>query len=102
MRLIDADALLKKRAPAKKYDGEMWVVGQGYIMDAPSVAVPEWVSVKERMPEPDKEVLVCTQSKNGSRNVDKGYVLGGRWVHRGTAEVTHWMPLPQPPKEDTP
>lgn len=48
VRLIDADALIQKRVHAKEYDGEMYVIGQGYIMDAPTVdAVPvvhgEWL-----------------------------------------------------------
>lgn len=53
-----------------------------------------WIPVNDHLPEDDQEVLVCTKSKNGTRNVDKGYILDGRWVHRGTAEVTHWMPIP--------
>jgi hypothetical protein len=37
MRLIDADSLIQKRAHAKQYDPEMYVIGQGYIMDAPTI-----------------------------------------------------------------
>lgn len=40
------------------------------------------------------KVLVLTRSKNGVRNVDKGYCAIDRFIHRGRAEVTHWMPLP--------
>ena len=56
-----------------------------------------WFSVKEKIPEETVEVLVVTRSKNGVRNVDKGYMFLGRWVHRGKAEVTHWMPIPSLP-----
>lgn len=47
MRLIDADALLQKRSHAKVYSPDMYVIGQGYVMDAPTIdAVPvvrgEW------------------------------------------------------------
>ena len=62
------------------------------------VTVQEWISVKDRLPEDQEEVLVCTRSKNGVRNIDKGYMAIDRFIHRGRAEVTHWMPLPQPPK----
>ena len=62
------------------------------------VTVQEWISVKDRLPEDQEEVLVCTRSKNGIRNIDKGYMAIDRFIHRGCAEVTHWMPLPQPPK----
>lgn len=58
-----------------------------------------WVSVGKEMPEDGKEVLVCTVTQKGVRNVDKGYRMGERFVHRGSAEVTHWMPLPPFPGE---
>lgn len=41
MRPIDADALLQKRAQAKKFGGEMYVIGQGYVMDAPTIAIED-------------------------------------------------------------
>ena len=41
MRLIDADALIQKRNHAKAYATDMYVIGQGYVMDAPTIdAVP--------------------------------------------------------------
>lgn len=41
MRLIDADALIQKRNHAKAYAQDMYVIGQGYVMDAPTIdAVP--------------------------------------------------------------
>ena len=56
------------------------------------VTVQEWISVEDRLPEDQEEVLVCTRSKNGVRNIDKGYMAIDRFIHRGCAEVTHWMP----------
>ena len=48
MRLIDADALIQKRNHAKAYAPEMYVIGQGCVMDAPTIeAMPlvygEWI-----------------------------------------------------------
>lgn len=41
MRLIDADALIQKRNHAKNYSPDMYVIGQGCVMDAPTIsAVP--------------------------------------------------------------
>ena len=60
----------------------------------------EWIRVRDRLPEDQVEVLVATRSKNGVRNIDKGYLAIDHFIHRGRAEVTHWMPLPEPPKED--
>ena len=62
------------------------------------VTVLEWISVDDRLPVDQEEVLVCTRSKNGIRNIDKGYMAIDRFIHRGRAEVTHWMPLPPLPK----
>ena len=64
-----------------------------YLLDN-GVTVQEWISVEDRLPEDQEEVLVCTRSKNGIRNIDKGYMAIDRFIHRGCAEVTHWMPLP--------
>lgn len=59
-----------------------------------------WISVRDRLPEDQVEVLVATRSKNGVPNIDKGYLAIDHFIHRGRAEVTHWMPLPEPPKEE--
>ena len=60
---------------------------------------PEWISVREKIPPDQEEVLVLVRSKNGVRNVDKGYWAIDHFIHRGRAEVTHWMPLPGCPEE---
>lgn len=62
--------------------------------------VPKWIPVTEKLPKNEDYVLVCTRSRNGSRNVDKGYCYNGGWAHIGTAKVTHWMPLPRLPEKE--
>ena len=47
MRLIDADALIQKRNHAKAYAPDMYVIGQGYVMDAPAIDAVEVVRCKE-------------------------------------------------------
>lgn len=59
-----------------------------------SSEVPRWIPVRERIPPDQEEVLLLTRSKNGVRNVDKGYWAIDHFIHRGRSEVTHWMPLP--------
>lgn len=59
---------------------------------------PRWIPVTEKIPPDQEEVLVLTRSKNGVRNVDKGYWAIAHFIHRGRAVVTHWMPLPEAPK----
>lgn len=64
----------------------------------------QWISVKDRLPEPAENVLIFTDYHGGCVDIGR-YVLQGNlpfWA-RGGAEikdnVTHWQPLPEPPKE---
>ena len=64
------------------------------------VTVQEWISVKDGLPESGKESVLI-----GLRwgEVDIGWCEDGRWRSEFVneyedGEVTHWMPLPQPPK----
>ena len=64
------------------------------------VTIQRWISVTERLPAPDERVLACTCNKV----LAVGRVHGGRWVVSWNNDclpsVTHWMPLPEAPKED--
>lgn len=85
-------------------------IGFGEKVDA---QVTKWIGVEERLPEDDVDVLVYIASKK--ENVDSvtaityythsmyGYNIEGWCSPRQYCfwdrEVTHWMPLPEPPKE---
>lgn len=62
----------------------------------------EWISVKDRLPEVGMRVIVCRDEGK----VEQGIFLGasGFWKVFGanTKKVTHWQPLPEPPKEENP
>lgn len=64
----------------------------------------EWISVKDRLPEEGKSVLIFDECGNilvyslerdrdGDLHWEDDY---GYWHN----DVTDWMPLPEPPKED--
>lgn len=76
----------------------------GYLigkMDGQKAAQPKWISVEERLPEIGRTVICCA----------KGYIplIGTGWYDANlnmwhldfvnNRPVTHWMPLPAPPKE---
>lgn len=61
-------------------------------------AVPEWISVEERLPEKHEEVYLVYR-KNGNIHLSAHYSEDNRyWSY---SDVTYWMPiteLPKPPK----
>lgn len=64
------------------------------------VTVQEWIPVKDRLPESGKEGVLISLRWG---EVDIGLCEDGRWRSEFVNEyedweVTHWMPLPQPPK----
>ena len=75
------------------------------VNDVP--AFSGWISVKDRLPEVDKPILYCAFGRSVGEGVYRGFdgvhhvwnmyaVSGTHWDN----EVTHWMPLPEPPKEE--
>lgn len=92
------------------YDVDALDIAQHLI--AKGVTVQEWISVEDRLPD-NKEhdwVLAQVVEDNGYMHIPK--VMEYRqskndwfedsygWLsnHNGLFTVTHWMPLPQPPK----
>lgn len=65
-------------------------------------APTKWISVEDRLPEEAERVLVRLSGDKppiGEPRLDTDRVVDGRWV-RWFDLVTHWMPLPEPPKEE--
>ena len=67
------------------------------------VTVQEWISVDDRLPEPFVSVLVQMPGEEPFPTVREGFISNdGIWqralFRREPGEVTHWQPMPQPPK----
>ena len=87
------------------------------------VTVQDWVSVKDRLPDEHKSlfarykdtdkwrnamfttisdrVIVCAEYENGKRIVKTANTVDGVWKVKDIfhpCKVTHWMPMPYPPK----
>ena len=64
------------------------------------VTVQEWISVDDRLPEDYKQRVMVIYIGNytiGYPKIDTDRYVRGHWVRYGNY-VTHWMPLPLPPK----
>lgn len=60
-----------------------------------------WISVKDRLPENDGLYIVCKTVK-GHQISFEAHWKGNKWLsvvkNNQLDYVTHWMPLPEPPK----
>ena len=67
---------------------------------------PRWIPVTERLPNNDDFVIVTVKDESGDSPYiysDFGWYLdrAGCWIvnTEQRTDITHWMPLPKPPKE---
>ena len=62
----------------------------------------KWISVKDRLPKKNQRVLCYFQYEPESPNVicENTFISKDIWLSEGS-KVTHWMPLPKEPKEET-
>ena len=132
MRLIDADALkellidtLESIKKNPKMDGqEAHIIAACHMLtemidDASTVSTARngWISVKDRLPYDEQEVLVIAHGWDerlvyvgshkrvaaqkswltGITNKSSEWSLWG-WSYLKEPMVTHWMPLPEPPE----
>ena len=104
---IERDLFLKNVKHNAPYIYHM-VVAIALITPAADVApVRRWIPVAERLPEKNKEV-VGWYKDNPFSPFRYGIVSwnGHGWVFTYAQiyvdAVTYWMPLPEPPKEETP
>jgi hypothetical protein len=70
------------------------------------VTMQQWIPVSERLPEKTGSYIV--QSETGAVFTNRFYageILANgccgpvKWAAKGKKKITHWMPLPKPPKE---
>ena len=87
--------------PQDVYSTVLSIVECEAAVDVSEIMRGEWISVKDRLPEDDKMVLVWAVTKAGRGNVNRAYHDKTCWHGSGSmAGVTHWMPLPKPPREE--
>ena len=62
---------------------------------------PKWISVEERLPEEEGDYLTCNVAKMFPKHsIHFTYFRAGDryWDFVWSNEITHWMPLPEPPE----
>lgn len=59
--------------------------------------VPKWISVKDRLPESYETVII---SREDCHEACIGWLIDGSWSVPKGVHVTHWMQLPELPKEE--
>ena len=95
------------------------LIANGVTIDKDNNVPSKWIPVTERLPEEDGYYLVfqkgfliagirTLQFTKDGRKVDKydfhrgwknvWYRYDSEWGHLTIDDVTHWMPLPEPPK----
>ena len=82
-----------------------WWHGDGFVIEEVYIEhycqKDKWISVKDSFPEDERQMELFAVVRYGSK--DNGFVDCRRfccdqcWLDDG---VTHWMPLPEPPKEN--
>ena len=69
--------------------------------EAVQAAAPQWISVKDRLPEAGSGLLMVYQSslkELGASYYDDAMWCSSLWPIV-SKHITHWMPLPKPPEE---
>ena len=68
-------------------------------------SIPRWIPVTERLPERNGFYLCLYESKaKGGVAMDEGLsisqFINKKWSLFDSYVVTHWLPIPEPPKEE--
>ena len=121
--LISRKDLMKKIAHHTVHDSMSYVTFErstvyemvkgdmfGLVKDAHAVAsMPRWISVEEKLPEAHADGSVDAELVTDGEFIHMAYYAHGQWIFCESGEMkrpmwntdTHWMPMPEPPEEDT-
>ena len=115
MRLIDADELIRNLEGIISDYTSNGIYPEKFgiddfidvVKEIPTLPAPQWIRAEERLPEGNKEVLIYLPEYD-SVEMAALFTIPSmnlrEWAQNEDAymldEVSYWMPLPEPPKED--
>jgi hypothetical protein len=99
------EELAEEYADTQHYDVDQeWSDSYKGFLAGYQAAALQWISVKDRLPETNELCIVNTEWRaivpalygNESWIFDEGQ----GWSEKVLSYVSHWMPLPEPPKDE--
>lgn len=92
------------------YDGEALMADALEYIRQLEAQLPKWINVEEGLPEESDIVLVIANGKPRENiTLHNAFLMASYWGEEGwiadgfegwdALQVTHWMPLPEAPKE---
>ena len=97
-----SNTFMETESPAsvENYELADYLLKNGVTFAADNYVGHKWISVTEMVPSFPERVLVYLKPEPYAyTSIDTDRVRNGKWV-RWQGCVTHWMHLPEPPKED--
>ena len=104
IRILDPETTKEELVGIKGYAAMMKVVDEACILAVAALREQEqrrWIPVTERLPDVGSRVIACGE-KGGVFVVKSEGITTGFGRMDGASKYrsfTHWMPLPEPPKE---
>lgn len=65
------------------------------------INMPNWISVKDRLPEEAGKYIVCTRKMAVYCTAFRLFHGKGYFATDTTTHITHWMPMPEPPEQES-
>ena len=83
------------------------LISNGVTFETDNHVGGKWIPVTERLPKADDGDVLVVKNYRGKTYVDIGEIIEGEAyccsddyaIHPREHKLTHWMPLPEPPKE---
>lgn len=109
IRILDPETTKEELVGIKGYAAMMKVVDEACILAVSALREQEerqWIPVTERLPEIGRKCLIANREivVRGWLRPDGVWKTGVSsddiWSKFSLCPPTHWMPLPEPPKED--